>query len=75
MEIAFSEAQDLEVLQGAGEGEEIPGVIAISAYRIRLQVHHPLLSHEGLQSVSFREDCHAAFLHTPRYTTLPFVGS
>jgi len=48
MEMAFSDARDLEVLQGAGEGEEVPGVVAVGLHGMVFQVDLPFFLHEGL---------------------------
>jgi len=51
MKIPFSNGWDHEFFQRTYEGKEVTGVIAVSACRMRLQLHRSLLPHDGLQKV------------------------
>jgi len=55
MEIAFTDAGNFEVLQRAGEGEEVPGVVAVGLGRDGFPGRSsiPLLLHEGLQELLY----------------------
>ena len=51
VEVPLPHPGHLEVFQGAEQGEEIPGVVAVPFGGVRLQIKLPFLQHELLQEV------------------------